>query len=65
MSDNVSHIKLAYVGHFQFYVRHVLRGLHIWRTLQNLTVSISFRALLMLVRNGIRISDCGQNVNQE
>ena len=33
-SDNVSHIKPAHVGHFQFHVRHVPHGLHIWRTLQ-------------------------------
>ena len=33
MSDKVSHIKPAHMGHFQFNVRHVMHGLHIWRTL--------------------------------
>ena len=33
MSDTVSHIQPAHMGHFQFHVRHVPCGPHIWRTL--------------------------------
>ena len=32
-SDKVSRIKSAHTGNFQFHVRHVPRGPHIWRTL--------------------------------
>ncbi len=49
-SDKVSRIKPARMGHFQYYVKHALRGPHFWRTLSEVTHSLTHSLMSSLIQ---------------